>query len=828
MASQNDNLPNDNKDAQDSAYNPSEQAQREGIDPRTSNSSAQDSAGKQAGGDNNDDSVRDGEEKGGWNNRVSSPYAGTKSKSGQGISKANFKSIMKKRGPVAAIITLVLGGGIGAGVFFGPSLLLVQIQESFLKAFDSQNTSLTIRTNKILANKLVEQNTSGSCDIVKIVCRFSRPSNKLLGNLEKSGVLAFDKDGNQISKKGIFQSSRPSKYTFNGKEISAKDFAKELRTNAAFRSAFHRAYNPRFVGFTDAVFKKIQTRFGFDTSNKDAEAGTKKTPERLNDASKGVNAVAGDATEEASQGIIKNLLSTRAGQLVSKIAKGGKGDTFGLVAASVCAVSDVPGIIIGTVRAYQLVQVVNYSMQFLIAGSALKAGTITTEQATALGLLLTTAVANKTAMDSFGMKYAMYGDTKSSSSSYTKFIPGGSASSSVFGKVASFLTSDIKKNTCDFATNPATGAAINVGLAAAAPGTLGTSLLVAGINIGAGFVVSAIVEKVGVPLIQQAISGIDVKPLLGFFLGDLTQKLTGEDVGNALASGASNMMSQTANAGGNMPLSVNDAVAYHQSTQDVNIAYAQEDRATHSPFDPTNPNTMVGSIVGKLIPYLASINSIGTAFTSLASIPSGSLATLLNTSTAGALTAQQYSLCNDPAVTGNGIAAGPFCNVEYGIPTKWLDMNPQAIIEALVASGDVDGTTGEIAGDGTSGLSLWAATCTDGDVDQLKNCQIVDKKTAEYSLYIIDHRIQQSMDETTADSTTAASESTTKPATSRAVIKNDTTTATNSLTYTSLPLSAFIPTPTQEFVTQTPTVSSPVDTPTSKPRIGQAWYWGIA
>jgi hypothetical protein len=817
MASDNQNP--DNEDKQDSAYNPGEQAYLEGMGAGNKKPATDEEA--------TSDFVRDDEEAGGgWKNQVSSSYAGNRSKSGQGISKANFKAVLKKRGPLAAIITLLAGGGIGAGIFFGPSLLLVQVQESFLNTFDTQNTSLTIRTNKILSNKLVEQNTSGSCNYVKIACRFSRPSNKLLGNLEKNGIQAFDKSGAKITKTGPFQASRPATYEFNGKPILASNFSSELRNNNAFRAAFHSAYNPRFVGFTDSVFKGIQKRFGFDITNKDGASTDKTVKEKLNDASKGVNALgdgADAATEDVSKGLVQKLLGAKASEIVTKIGNGGKGDAFGLIAASVCTVADIPKLIITVVRSYQLVQVVNYSMQFLIAGSALKAGQITPDQATALGALLTASVANKTAMDSFGMKYAMFGDTKpSKSSKYSKFIPGGSAVGAL-GGAAAVLSGGVKTGICDFATNPATGAAVNVGLAVAGPETLGVSLLVAGINIGAGLVIGEVVTRVGAPLIAEFVKNIDVKPLLSFFVGDLTQNLSGEDVGDALTSGASNMMSATANAGGNMPLTVSDAVAYNQSTKDVNIAYAQEDRATHSPLDPTNPNTMVGSFVGKIIPYFASISSVSSALKSIATLPSGSLATLINSSTASALTAEQYSMCNDPSVTDAGVAAGPFCNVQYGIPQQYLDRDPQQIVDALIASKDIDETTGDpIEG---SGLSTWVNTCTDGSTEELKNCMIVDNKTANYSLYIIDHRIQKSMDEDDASNSTDTTDTTTSvnPTPSEDTISLAVAPATG-------PVAPFTPDTSaiSEDTTNKSSLSTGIVSSLYKPRINQGWYWSAA
>jgi hypothetical protein len=845
MASPNSTLPNDEKEAQDSLYNPGEQRTREldgthdtipGYDRANDGLDAIDPDNNKSGGEPPDSAagVRDAEDKGDW----SSSYGGNKSRKGQKITAGNFRAILKKRGPLAAIITLVLGGGIGAGVLFGPSLLLVQIQESFLNAFDSQNTSLTIRTNKILTNKLVEDNTSGACKLVQIACKFSRPSNKLLTNLEKNGVLAFDADGNQVKKDGLFQTTRPSKYTFDGKDISAKDFAGELRSNAAFRSAFHKAYNPRFVGFTDSVFQGIQKRFGFDTSNKAAEDGTKKTSDRLNEASKGVNAVASEGAEEGAEGFLKKMLATKAGQVVSKIAQGGKGDTFGLIAGAVCTATDIPGMVISVVRAYQLVQVINYSMQFLTAGSALKAGTITQEQLSALGGLLTTVVAGKTAMDSFGMRYAMFGDLSSSSKSYQKFIPGGSVSTSGLGTFNQVTSSATKKATCDVATSPATGAAINVGLAVAGPETLGASLAVAAVNISVSWLASEFISQVGVPLIEKAVAGIDVKPLMQFFLGDLTQNLSGMDVGDALASGASNVMGQTANAGGNMPLTVDQAVAYHQTTQDVNLAYAQEDQATLSPLDPTNPNTFVGSIVGKLVPYFASITSVSSAFSSLASIPSGSLSTLLSSTTASAASAQQYSVCPDPAISNSGVAAGPFCNVEYGIPTQWINLDPQTVVSDLLASKDIDPDTGEPIDKGSddhnSSLFAWINFCTDGTTDNLKGCEVVDKKTAEYSLYIMDHRIQKSMDESDSDGSDGESSSsqngtdTSDNTDIQALLNSSLAAATANMSTEPIvvaPLSTSIAKPENATLnsSSTGTVAS-----TYKPRINQGWYWTAA
>ena len=781
--------------------------------------------GNKPGGDGSSEDVRDAEDKGGWSNKISSSYAGNKARGGQGISKANFKAVLKKRGPLAAIITLVVGGGIGASAFFGPALLLVQLQESVLAKYNSQSTSMTIRSDKLLANKITGNATSGSCQFVKVVCRFSRPSNRLLTQLEKNGVTALDKNGDLIKRTGPFQTDRPVTYVFEGEKVPASKFYGKLRSDAKFRAVFHRSYNPKYVALSDFIFNNVRKRFGFDVTDKKGGDSTKTATEDLNDSSKVASAAAGEAGAEG-ESLVKKLLSTEARKMIEKITAGTKGDTVGLVAATICAAGDIPSLITSTVRAYQVVQLINYAAPILVIAGKLKSGDITSTEANKFGSLFTKTVNGKSAMDSFGIQHTMFGANKASSTAeataYKRFSPGANAIST-FGGVNKILQGDIKKNVCSVATNPATGVGINAVLAANTFDTLGASLLIAGINITLSFAASAAVDAFVVPLIEKVIAGIDVNSLLLNFLGDLTQNLAGEDVGNAFASGASNLLSQTANAGGNMPLSINDAIAYNKSSQDVKIAYAEEDRATLSPLDPSSPNTMVGSIISGLSPYLSQMSSLTGIFSSIASIPSGSLSALTGLSTAhAASSAEDYSLCEDPQIADDKIAAGPFCNVEYGIPTQYLGMDPRDVVNYLVNSGDVDEKTGEPIDRGDKeSLFKWVTTCTDGRNDQLKNCQITgpDADTkAMYSLYTIDHRIQIGMDEESG---------TTNPATSAFNSDSiDQTVADTGSTAKPEPVQATYFT---QFISKpqtSPVIFSSVTTSqASTPTLGISWYW---
>src|ERR1035437_9887008 len=84
---------------------------------------------------------------------------------------------VKRKGPMGAIIGLLLTGTFGVGVFFGPASLLINLKENLISKFDYGNTTATTRADKILAKKLSSQFTSGSCNIIKI----ARSRSKLTG-----------------------------------------------------------------------------------------------------------------------------------------------------------------------------------------------------------------------------------------------------------------------------------------------------------------------------------------------------------------------------------------------------------------------------------------------------------------------------------------------------------------------------------------------------------------------------------------------------------------------------------------------------------------------
>ena len=749
-------------------------------------------------------------------------------------------------GIIVGIITAVLGL-LGAST----PLLPLHVAANALNTYDSNKTSFTIRTDKMIVNKLTDRATSGVCtNVINIACRYQRPSGYMLKNMEQNGVTALDKKGNKIENRLLWANKRPASYTFKNLDgstsdpISAKNLKSVLNANAGYRSAFHSALKTRLQTFSDSIFKSVAAKFGFTKKDVLAETKSEKDlTEKLKAEASGTEV----KTDASGKPISKNKdeiskdIQNEGNKEVGKISK--SGSLVGLVAGAVCLVSDGPGIVTRTARAYQMAQLVRFGAMFLTVTSAMKAGDATPTEVETLGKSLTAVYLGMSAMDSFGMKFTLFGDTSAAKGSHFRnYVPGGSASQT-FGPLAAIFDSPAKKNLCAGATSPITGVAID---AALAPETLGIGTLinVAGGVLG-GLAINAVVSS-ALPVMLSLIPSGTFDELGKLAFGDLmstlymrdpataasvggnpvsqfgaaatasavtsqADRMGGQNYGDALMSGVANMLGQLSNAGGNSPMSIADAVAYDQLTNKVNVAYAQEDQATLSPFDASNKNTFMGSIVEQLLPLYGNMGSLTSTLSSISGVASSTAQSLLLGKTYAATDpAAKYNICQDPSLTtvdGQKVAAGPFCNIQYGIPPQYLNLDPQKVVEDMVATGQIDDQTGEakdqdgfsqITGqvanilgvsDGTTITSYkdWLSTCGDGTSEQAFNCEIKDKITAEYALYTIDHRIQKNIDNEDTTPTVAADTSSSPTTAIPTTCTNTKASGTGYVDYNTLP-----------------------------------------
>ncbi len=703
-----------------------------------------------------------------------------------GFGKPRFNQLRKK-GPIGFIIAALLAGG--AMGFAGSASLPMAILGNGLQKANIQETSATRRANLLLAKKLAYGDTYGTCAVATTLCKINRPSNRLITQLEKNGVQAINKDGEVIKKRsGLLLDEKPKKYRFtrsNGKtiEVSAKqkDIYKVLLDDSEFRAAMHKASYTRFATLADSVFTKIKTRFGTNLIDKFRSVKNDKEVSDVIDenvkvedtgAEAAIKEAAESGSDAAEREAIEDIITKESDESLEKLGKSGKGNMVGLVAGGVCLVADVPGMITRANRSFQMRQVIKYAMLFLTAASAIKAGDATSTEVAAIGKLLTEkSSSGKSAMNSFGMDYIFSKKATPTNTNYRKLIPGGSVAA-VLGTTSVLMRSKIKTNACGIATSPTTGLAIDVAIGGA---TLGVGTIV---NFIGGVVLGFGISKILPVILNEVISLIPTESILKLFFGDFTKDLKYESAGDGIVSGFLHVVGQTGNAGANMPLTVPQAVAYAKETEKVQLAYAAEDQATLSPFDTSSPYTMMGSFVQKLSSLYTSSSSESTSFAGILSTTlnlvtkSPQIALESQTASAESSDGSEYQTCEDGTIDSS-IAAGPYCNIIYGIPTQYLDLDPVDVANDLIASGDIDPTTGdpidkgddtvdlitgnlvgvtsESLGERTGGLKDWIDLCTDGKTDQAKNCMITDKTTAEYALYMIDRRVQRAMDGEDAD-----------------------------------------------------------------------------
>lgn len=140
---------------------------------------------------------------------------------------------------------------------------------------------------------------------------------------------------------------------------------------------------------------------------------------------------------------------------------------------------------------------------------------------------------------------------------------------------------------------------------------------------------------------------------------------TGISGGEEFAMGAANInqLASQQNSGAT-GASREKVLAYNKATNEIIAQEAEIDRKNYSPFDASNPNTFLGSIVSSLLPLATSSNTISTPLSTLSSISGTSLASLNSTYADGENTSFLTTFGDDCAkVEAIGAVGNTFCNM---------------------------------------------------------------------------------------------------------------------------------------------------------------------
>lgn len=669
--------------------------------------------------------------------------------------KLNIKGILKKKGPVGLIVALLGGGGLllGGGLPVLMGGVLVNFSE-ILKTniMDASPTISNIRSKQILRHKMSDNLTTGSCSVITVRCKYQTMSNRQIAKFENAG---FKVDKTNSILPGRYKITR---LTFDNLSYDAKGLTGAAGKNPKLDSALNKAFNPRFASWSTSAVKNFMDRVGISKRKAitgDVDEAKMKAQLRENIAGKSramsmaglissedpdkpgyfdeksgkyYNVVDGDKLLAAADSNYATALEAKKAALdTGNVSKT-------LTQTALKSVLIGTGAVDGACTAWNIIrtasfaakylgalQLIRYSNVFMNTADAIKAGDATPEEVSYLSdILMSQNAAGKTAMDSRGWNYAMYGDvspipnyesgeftsnnllTDESvdrallESEVTNYVNGQITGDSLVAELAKFAdgggsATESLDITCGFVKSGwGQVTIITVGVGALA-GCVVTGILTLGTTAGACFTA----QGVAMTAVTGAI-GITVNLLSPQIIAMATDTLitgdeNGNEAGNAIVSGAGAANTQIGLASGSGYLSPEDALAFNALADETKQEFAAIDRYDHSPLDASNPNTFLGSLITKLTPFIAKMSNVSGAMSSIASLPFSSLSSLQPQTSA-----KSYGDAGEcPDVDYEEYATDINCNPIVGQNSETLAIDVNQVLDFMIGT-YIDGTTGAV------------------------------------------------------------------------------------------------------------------------------------
>ena len=759
MASPKSTLPNDEKEAQDSAHNPGEKAYRDGMGSSGVNAGLDQLEAHANDPTNHDNSssrsIRDDERKGG--NSPKAPWD-DKTTSNQTIDKPKLQKFLgfaKKRGATFGLIGILGIGGTFVGGFLGPSSMLISLMENFTNSNDSSSTSLERRFLKVFGNATGPDTV---CQSVKVKCKMNKISNSALRKLDKKGITPVFKDTKtDISKRG-YPSKNPASYTFSRADgskatVKAGDLPGFLtkKENAKFaskllgaRGAFNlkvKAWSGKYI--TKALYKK----FGLNKKGGLAD-GSHKGAKYKDALAKLRKSIPGLSELDN----VKKGISAKINKHLGKAKKGGTGY---LVAVAGCISIKAPGYIAAGVAAVQLAQIMPIIMDVVLSpGSKLKASGVdpaassfSGDDMAAVGGLLTEQTARESdgkmtsALDSPYLQSALGVNTNKLPVS-TDYTPGYSVLTAPVVIAANKADKEMAPY-CNSILSPSamyTAMAVDSAVTVAASSTIVLGLA----KVVATFAIADIITKAVVKYAED--NAVEVVTDLAS--SDLVAQAEGEALGDVMGISASAFFASGGMARNLPTLKTGQQLGEFAALQQESANFQRDmDIASLSPFDTTSQYTFLGSIVNNMqMATLTSGSYSGGVLSMLSSAVQSPFRNLSLLPSAGATSGFSEASCgyaadfrlvpdnpdNTPAITMSGLPCTGLTAQQASMTTDtainlisgegWLnddiDIPDDATIYDLVSIGYIKNNTPlssyiEDCGDASTGDYIFnSASCT--------------------------------------------------------------------------------------------------------------------
>ena len=524
---------------------------------------------------------------------------------GKKKSPVTFKSLLKKRGPIAAIVGILgLGGGI-LGIFLSPATMLQNIMENFTWKNDSATPSKISRIKQVMNGFLDSKDDPGICanSSKKIRCRTGKLSYKALTKFKKSGIIPVDADGNEMKlKRTGYPEKKPTHWKVeglnDGKPIESSKLKDELlkKENRKIASKVYGRtglFKMRFRAWTGKHISKLYDKFKLKRNSAiskiDKKLGIKEKREKFKE--KLPKFEEGPALEKVGKGV---------SNLGSKLKKGGLAYA---ISAGACTVVKIPNLIAAGVAAIQLAPLLGLVMDVILSpGSQAKASGLDSsgsgfsqETMETIGTMLTergkmkgSDNAEGSALDSPYLLAAM-GVNNDKPGIAKNYIPGYSVATNPI--VQGF--NEAKKDTegvCDYILSPVAMYTSMAAEAAIAASTGGISAILSWAGKAA---LSEVIQKVLEYTVGEKVKNILTELAKSLLVPNNAQY---KDLGDALGVGAAAFFS-AGSMGQMLPGLKMSQLAEFNGIQIANEEFQKEmDIASLSPFDTSSRYTFLGSI----------------------------------------------------------------------------------------------------------------------------------------------------------------------------------------------------------------------------------------
>ena len=527
---------------------------------------------------------------------------------GKKKSPVTFKSLLKKRGPIAAIAGILgLGGGI-LGIFLSPATMLQNIMENFTWKNDSATPSKISRSKQVMNGFLDSKDGPGICanSSKKIRCRTGKLSYKALTKFKKSGLVPVDSDGKEIDiKKRGYPDKNPTHWKVeglnDGKPIESSKLKDELlkKENRKIASKVYGRtglFKMRFHAWTGKHISKLYDKFKLKRNSTiskiDKKLGVKEKANKFKEKLPGFN------DDKAIGGI-----NERVTKSTEKLKKGG---LVYVAAAGICLALKLPNIIASGVAAIQLVPLLGLVMDVILSpGSQAKASGLDSsgsgfsqETMETIGTMLTergkmkgSDNAEGSALDSPYLLAAM-GVNNDKPGIAKNYIPGYSVATNPIVRTLN-SAEEASEPVCNYILSPVamyTSQLVDLAVDATGAASFGLTSL-------ANWIAKKTLATVTTELLKYAVGDTVKRVLKELAVSMLTSNNAQyKDLGDALGVGAAAFFA-SGSMGQMLPGLKMSQLAEFNGIQIANEEFQKEmDIASLSPFDTSSRYTFLGSI----------------------------------------------------------------------------------------------------------------------------------------------------------------------------------------------------------------------------------------